>query len=365
MRVDSIEARALAIPFRITFAHASAERRFMQSVWVEARSSHNTTGVGEGCPREYVTGEGLASALAFIARHRDEWCAAIDGVESLVARVQANRARIDANPAAWCAVELALLDCIGREASTSIEALLAMPPLDGTYRYTAVIGDGPVAAFDAQLARYVALGFRDFKIKLSGDAGRDRSKVRALSRAGVSPSSVRADANNRWKTPAEAIAHLAALDWTFFAIEEPLAAGDYAGMRDIARTLQVPIVLDESATRVCQLDGLGENPRHWIVNLRISKMGGLVRSLEIARRARDLGLRLIVGAHVGETSVLTRAALAIATFARDILVAQEGAFGTHLLERDAVAPCLMFGPGGVLHAPPAHPGLGLAMMEGS
>lgn len=59
---------------------------------------------------------------------------------------------------------------------------------------------------------------------------------------------------------------------------------------------------------------------------------------------------LIVGAHVGETSVLTRAALTVARAARDILVAQEGAFGTHLLLRDVVNPPVMFGPGGMLDA---------------
>lgn len=364
-RIVAIEARALAIPFRIAFTHASAERRFMQSLWVEARSSRHSIGVGEGCPREYVTGESVESALAFVARHRNEWRAAIDGVETLTAWVAANRASIDANPAAWCAVELALLDCIGREASLPLEAILDLPPLDGRYRYTAVIGDGPPAAFEAQLARYLHLGFRDFKIKLSADAERDAAKVRALSRAGVDASSVRADANNSWNAPAQAVAHLASLEYPFYAIEEPLGVGDYAGLREIACTLRVPIILDESAVRVGQLEALAEDVHNWIVNLRISKMGGLVRSIEVARRTKAIGLRLIVGAHVGETSVLTRAALSIATFARDLLVAQEGAFGTHLLERDVVAPCLMFGHAGVLEPPPALPGLGLAIVEAS
>ncbi|MEE9280638.1 MAG: hypothetical protein V3V67_10730, partial [Myxococcota bacterium] len=60
---------------------------------------------------------------------------------------------------------------------------------------------------------------------------------------------------------------------------------------------------------------------------------------------------VIVGAQVGETSLLTRAALSVAQAARGILVAQEGAFGTLLLERDVCDPPLMFGPGGVLPAP--------------
>jgi L-Ala-D/L-Glu epimerase len=361
MRIDSIDARMLEIPFRVAFRHASAERRAMQSVWVEVRSAGNALGLGEGCPREYVTGESVESALGFVARHRDEWRAAIDGVEALRAWVHANRACVDANPAAWSAVELALLDCMGREASLSVEALLGVPALGGRYRYAAVIGDAAPATFEAQLGHYVKSGFRDFKIKLSGDFDRDRAKVRALAAAGIVPGSVRADANNLWQAPPQAIGHLSGLEFPFFAIEEPLRAGDYAGMREMARALHAAMILDESALRVEQLEVVSEDARHWIVNLRISKMGGLIRSIDVARKAKVLGLRLIVGAHVGETSVLTRAGLTIATFAREMLVSQEGAFGTHLLERDVVTPSIMFGPGGVLDAPPPGAGLGLIM----
>ena len=56
----------------------------------------------------------------------------------------------------------------------------------------------------------------------------------------------------------------------------------------------------------------------------------------------------IIGAQVGETSLLTRAALALATAAGDLLAGQEGAFGTHLLSREICRPVLMFGPGGRL-----------------
>lgn len=56
----------------------------------------------------------------------------------------------------------------------------------------------------------------------------------------------------------------------------------------------------------------------------------------------------------------------MAAAAGDALVAQEGAFGTHLLERDVVDPPLMFGPGGILDPGAAlgtAPGWGLACRE--
>ena len=140
------------------------------------------------------------------------------------------------------------------------------------------------------------------------------------------------------------------MDYGFKAIEEPLRARDHAGMNRIAEETGCAIILDESLLRADQLSLFSDAPARWIVNLRISKMGGLIRSLELLDLVRRSGLRVVIGAHVGETSLLTRAALTIANAARDILVAQEGAFGTHLLEHDVVDPPVMFGAGGTLDA---------------
>ena len=356
-RIDSIEAARLSVPFKVAFKHASAERREMQSLWVEARSGA-FVGVGEGCPREYVTGESLDGAMRFVEERRAGWLASIGGIGSLARHVDQNREEIDANPAAWCAVELALLDVLAQAEGIAVEGLVGVPAVEGMLRYSAVIGDGPPAAFEAQLARYAGAGFRDFKVKLSGDSGRDRAKVAAMRSSGVAETAVRADANNLFRSADEAIGYLRGLAFHFAALEEPLRAGDYEGMRQLARALGTRIVLDESLVRQAQLDQLAADPHVWIANIRVSKMGGLLRSIALARRARDMGLAIIVGAHVGETSVLTRAGITIACLAGKSLVAHEGAFGTHLLARDMVDPPVMFGAGGELDASGRFPAAG-------
>src|SRR5262249_29401267 len=150
-----------------------------------------------------------------------------------------------------------------------------------------------------------------------------------------------------------AIDCLRALDYPFFAIEEPLGPNQYVDLARIAGALGCPIVLDESFLRIGQLARLQSTPpqpapAQWLINVRVSKMGGLLRSLAVVDAARRARLGVIVGAQVGETSLLTRAALTVAHAAGDALVAQEGAFGTRLLTRDVCDPPLMFGAGGVL-----------------
>ncbi|MEL7209860.1 MAG: enolase C-terminal domain-like protein, partial [Actinomycetota bacterium] len=205
-------------------------------------------------------------------------------------------------------------------------------------------------AVGAQVIRYRLGGLRHYKIKLSGDLARDRAKFRWFRRpiGAVVAHSVRVDANNLWGDPADAIAHLRALDQPLVGVEEPLAANDLDGFAHLSRAIDTPIILDESLLRPGQLERLPDDGARWILNCRVSKSGGLLRSLQLIEAAVDHGLGVIVGAHVGESSLLTRAGLAAAAAAGEALVAQEGAFGDRLLQHDLCAEPLMFGRAGRL-----------------
>ena len=200
---------------------------------------------------------------------------------------------------------------------------------------------------------------------MSGDARIDLPKIVALGPAGVNPMRVRADANNAWQRPIEAGLFLKSLCYPFAAIEEPVHAGDREGQHLIATATGATIILDESLRNVEHLVDYAGVDFAWLANIRISKLGGLIRSLDIARRAASLGAGIIVGAQLGETSLLTRAALAVAHAMRDNLYAQEGAYGRLLLSHDVIAAPIQFGQGGMLAARdvPNQPGFGLSVTD--
>lgn len=348
MQLQDLALTALRIPFRVSFKHAAAERRITQSFLAIASSNSGMVGYGEGCPRAYVTGETDASVQAFFQTHKAALLAQVVNLDSLIAWIDAHSQEIDHNPAAWCALELALLDLIARDKDQTVEDLLNLPALAGPFLYSAVLGVTEITQFSEIFARYQKLGMRNYKIKLSGEIERDRERIALLRDACISPPNVRADANNLWAHRSIAQAYLEKLAYAFAALEEPLQPGHFADLAALAQAFSTRIVLDESIARVEQLAQLPGDPRQWIVNLRVSKMGGLLRSLALAEHCKARGIDLVVGAQVGETSLLTRVALVVAQTARDIVIAQEGAFGTLLLETDAVHPSLMFGPGGVL-----------------
>jgi L-alanine-DL-glutamate epimerase-like enolase superfamily enzyme len=327
----------------------AARREVTESVWVEARSKSSHVGYGEGCPRHYVTGEDLQTAASFIAGRRDALIERVHTPHDLRRWMDEHRRIVDDNPAAWCAVELALLDLMAKEEGRSVEGLLGVRELRGEYHYSAVVGSGDLDRMRETVRKYRQMGFIDFKIKLTGDVGRDREVLQELLSGGGSQElRVRADFNNAFPDEGQAAAYLDKLNAPLFALEEPLAANQHAALARLAERAAIPIILDESLLRSEQLEALPGLPEHWIVNLRVSKMGGLLRSLDLLESARARGIRVIVGAQVGETSLLTRAGLSVAEQARDILVAQEGAFGRHLLMDDVCDPSVQFGAGGVL-----------------
>ena len=359
MRLARFSVFTFPVPFKVVFRHASASRRRAENLIVAAHAEDGHVGFGEGCPRDYVTGETKTSGHYFIRRHANSLIAEVRDLASLRTWVADHADDIDRNPAAFCAMETAILDLFGRMSGKCIEELVETPRPSTSFRYSAVLGNAPHPAYLWQLRRYRRRGFDDFKIKLSGDARRDGRKLGALAETAKR---VRLDANNLWRSADDCIRHLAALPRKVFAIEEPLQAGDLEGFRAVGEKTDARIVLDESLVRVEQLETLTD-PDRWIVNIRVSKMGGILRSLAVAQQARRLGVGIIVGCQVGETSLLTRAALPVMQAAGNDLVAAEGAFGTYLLRRDLTTPCLMFGHAGRLVPDqiPDAPGFGLAV----
>ena len=374
--IESLSVMSFPVPFKTVVRHASASHRRAQNLIVQVVGADGQTGWGEGCPRQYVTAETIDSALDFIGQRAAALFAEITGVGPLRAWIEAHREEIDRNPAAFCALETAVLDLLGKTQKRTLEDLLEVAKPIGEFRYTAVLSDLPWPVYRWQCWRYRRAGFKDFKVKLSGDLRRDQRKLGVLanpiarSSAAASGVRVRVDANNLWESADKCVGHLKALNADLFAVEEPLRPNDFDGMRRVAEQCSTRIVLDESLLRAEQLDVLSGDPANWIANVRVSKMGGIIRSLDVAQKAADLGVGVIVGCQVGETSILARAALTVMQSIRPHLLGAEGAFGTHLLRRDLTSRSIMFGPYGVLAvegvlAPGmvSHGGFGLEVSE--
>lgn len=349
MQLHNLEIEKLVIPFRVAFQHSAATRASTETIIVKATTNSGFCGIGEGCPRSYVTGETVDTTFDFFNAHKHDFME-LKSIEDLKTWASNNRTLIDSNPAAFCSIELALINALALENNQSIEEVLSLPKLTGAFQYTGVLGARDPHTFEKQLAAYLKIGINDFKIKLFGEDRIDRLNLEAFEAYKTNGSRLRFDANNLWTKPDEALGYIKKHGIQEFSIEEPLSARNYPSLLAIFNQTGSRIILDESFIRVNDFKHVYTTPKSWIVNIRVSKLGGLLRSIEAIEKAQQLGIPIIIGAQVGETSILTRAAQAVANVCREELVAQEGAFGTHLLKYDIVDPPIMFGEGGTVRA---------------
>jgi len=348
-----ITAEPLKLLLKTTIRHAASTRSEGESIWIQAERQEQK-GYGEGCPRTYVAGDDLDSSLSWV---RDNFSSAgidFSTLDDLRQWVFSHEKIIDQYPSAWCAVEMAVLDLMAREEGCTVERLLGLSDNTHHGRYSAVLGDDTGWRFAALMDQYLIRGLQDFKIKIMGDLERDKEKLDLLESLStqhrISLPRIRLDANNLWKDRCdEAVAFVRALGLSrIYAVEEPVRAGHVEDISRFSTATGLPVILDES---LCTLDDLRlfqKATGRFIANIKVSRVGGLLRALRMIAEVKELGWPVIVGCHVGETSLLTRAALVVSAAAGESLVAHEGAFGDYLVKREPIHPTLTFGRGGLL-----------------
>lgn len=132
------------------------------------------------------------------------------------------------------------------------------------------------------------------KVKLTGDLSLDEARIVAI-RAARPDAWIGVDANQGYDlTGLEAL--LPALVAAGVAqLEQPLRRGDESALDGLKRPM--PFVADESAVTLAETDKLVG--RFDIVNIKLDKCGGLTEGLAIAKRARQLGLGVMVGNMMG------------------------------------------------------------------
>ncbi len=366
--ITSFELSAVDLPFRKPFKHAAAERTSSYSLFLKCTTDSGVVGCGESLPREYVTGESRAGAFAML---RDEILPRLVGrqFDSMQAVEDFLREADGQTPgwvpsdspqgAAWCAVDLALLDAFGK--AFGVRALSQAPTqLADGFRYSGVLSADKGLRLAKSALKQWLFGIRQVKLKID-DLG-DVEAVRLLRRLFGRGFDVRVDANMAWTT-AQAIEGMRAMGrYGVQSFEQPIVADDTQGLARLVSETQLGVMVDESLTTRDSLRRLIAARACTAVNVRISKCGGLVAAFNRGREALEAGLVLQLGCQVGESSLLSAAHLRLAQALQAVTYA-EGCFGRFLLREDPAVPLLQFGYGGRPPRLPEAPGLGVTLDE--
>ena len=262
------------------------------STLVAVESDTGLVGWGEVCPLgpAYLPAyaEGVRAGIAVLAPHllgedpRE--------LERLNRRMDA---AMKGHPYVKSGIDVACWDLLGQAAGLPVASLLGGRYGEDFVLYRAISQESP-EDMARRVAAYRAEGYRRFQLKVGGAPEVDVARIRAV-RAVLGDSDVLvADANTGWLMHEAARVVRAVRDVDVY-VEQPCAS--YEECLSIRRRTDHPFVLDETIDGVGTLLRAAGDRAMDVVNLKISKLGGLTRT----RQARDLCVSLGVAMTIEDT----------------------------------------------------------------
>jgi L-alanine-DL-glutamate epimerase-like enolase superfamily enzyme len=184
------------------------------------------------------------------------------------------------HPYAKAPIDIACWDILGKVAGLPVYKLLGGAEQEKIALYRAISQEDS-AVMAEKIAGYRAQGYTKFQLKVGGEPSDDIARIRAC-REILKPTDILvADANTGW-TMADAARVVGAVGDLDVYIEQPCMT--YEESVSIRRRTSLPFVLDENIGSVNDLlRGIAEDAFD-VINLKISKVGGLTK----AKLMRDL-----------------------------------------------------------------------------
>ncbi len=281
MKITAIKAYQVDLPLkegRYSWSNGNYVEVFDSTV-VAVETDAGITGHGECCPlgSAYLPAYalGVRSGLAELAPQ-------VIGFDPRDLNVL-NRhmdAVLRGHPYVKAAIDVACWDILGQATGLPVYTLLGGKAQEDVKLYRAISQIEP-NAMAANVAGYRDEGYTKFQLKVGADADSDIARIR-LSAAEMRAGDILvADANTGW-TMHEAARVVNAVRDIDVYIEQPCPT--YEECLVTRRRTALPFVLDENITGVSDLTrGLADGAMD-VINLKISKVGGLTK----ARQMRDL-----------------------------------------------------------------------------
>ena len=255
---------------------------------IRSRSGHE--GWGEAAASPIMAGEtvgGMQAAIRELIAPRLLGAAATDRA----ALTRDLRASTFANGGALAAVDIALLDLVGRIRDVPVVELLGGPVRRAVEPLWLIGGTGaPEQIVESALALH-AQGFRSFKLKVGvADLGEEIRTVGLLRAALGDGCLIGADANMGWDvaTALRFTREAAAFGLAF--LEQPVGAGDLSRMKAVGAGSPVPIGIDESMHGAHDVLAHAEAGAIGGASLKTIKLGGVSPLVALATTCEALGL---------------------------------------------------------------------------
>lgn len=352
--IDKIDIYQSPIKLKEPFVISLGPMYHAQNVIVVIHTNQGITGFGECSPFMTINGESMETCfvvgqyLAKVLKGKNP--------EDIEACTQAMDKTIYGNSSIKSTFDMALYDISSQKAGLPLYKFLGgHNNKEMQIDYTISLSNPEKMAADAK--SIVENGFGIVKVKLGHSKEQDIETVKKI-RDAIGPKiPIRLDANQGWKTE-EALDILKALTpYKIQHCEEPVPRWDFMELPNIRRFSPIPIMADETccdhhdAKRLIALNACD------LINIKLSKSGGIFKATKIAKLAKAAKMKIQVGGFLETRLGFT--ASAHFSLSSDNIVYYD--FDTPLMmEEDPVEGGIKYGKNGVVTITET-PGLGASI----
>ena len=197
------------------------------------------------------------------------------------------------HPYVKSAIDMACWDLLGKASGLPVATLMGGHVGDDFALYRAISQDTP-AAMAERIAQYRSEGYTKFQLKVGGNPDTDIERIHAAAEQLTTGDVLIADANTGWTQHvamrvADAVRHVDVY------IEQPCMT--YEQCLAVRRHTNRPFVLDEVVDGIDMVVRGAADQAMDVINLKISKVGGLTK----ARQIRDLCVSLGIAMTIEDT----------------------------------------------------------------
>ncbi len=319
--INRCEASHIKVPLKSKYRHHMSKFKFADIILVKCIDKEGNEGWGESIPRTYVTGETITTVFddlekliipKFINRDRKKCEISFSDLLNRYSSFALNK-NYRNKGSALCAFELAMLDLFSHKYNMSISKFFT-DNKKAILQYSFPIG---IFSFIKTLIiclKYRMWGQKNIKIKV-GDKN-EFQRVQIITKIIGKNGKYYLDANGGWDIPKVLSNQDYLIKRGITAIEQPINKIDLLKMNeDIIKSnkmyiakysdIKLPFIADESFCNYFDLIQLVQNGIIKMINIRISKCGGLIISNMLANIALSHGIKFIVGGMVGESNLLS------------------------------------------------------------
>jgi len=293
---SEVQTEIIRLKLRHTWTTTMSSSDFRDTLFVHF-SHGSVTGVGEGAPiiRYHENAEGARQT--------------VEAIRSLLASVQPWQfekvmadlfSKIDGQFAAKAAIDLALMDWVGKKLDVPLYRYFGLNPEDAPLTTFSIGMDTP------EVTRQKVHEAEEFPIlKIKVGLKTDEETISAV--RSVTKKPLRVDANEGWTDKEEAVRKINWLESQGVEfVEQPMPAAMLEETRWVRERVHLPLIADEACLNAAAVPKLANS--YDGVNVKLDKCGGIQAAMRTIQVAKSLGMKTMLGCMVSSSVSVTAAA---------------------------------------------------------